>query len=85
MDTSNLQFAFKAKHSTTICASVLKEVISYYKNRGSDVYCCLVDATEAFDRLKFGKLFTVLLKKSLPAPVVHILYEMYISQHIYVR
>ena len=48
MDTSNLQFAFKAKHSSTICASVLKEVISYYKNRGSDVYCCLVDATAVY-------------------------------------
>ena len=42
-------------------------------------------ATKAFDLLKFGKLFTVLLERSLPAPVVHILYELYISQCIYVR
>ncbi len=30
LQTSDMQFAFKAKHSTAICSLVVKEVIHYY-------------------------------------------------------
>ena len=85
MKTSELQFAFKANHSTTMSDTVLKEVIKYYNNRGSDVFCCMVDATKAFDRLKFGKIFHILLNKNLQISMERILYDMYTHQNIKVR
>ncbi len=40
--SNNLQFAYKAGTSTTQCTWAAHEVISYYNNKGSDVYCCLM-------------------------------------------
>ena len=61
--TSGLQFAYKHGHSTTMCTSVLKEVIMHYNANGSNVYACLLDASKAFDRVNHGKLFQLLLDK----------------------
>ena len=36
--TSDLQFAYKKYHSTSMCTSVMKEVVSHYITRGSNVY-----------------------------------------------
>ena len=35
-----------------------------YINNGSDVYCCLLYASKAFDRVHYGKLFRMLLSKN---------------------
>ena len=53
LGTSELQFAFKLGHSTIMCTSVLKEIISQYRRKGSNVYVCLIDASKAFDRINF--------------------------------
>jgi len=63
--TSDLQFAFKAHSSTSMCTLVLKEVASYYSDRGGSVFCAMLDASKAFDRLRYDKLFTVLRKREL--------------------
>ncbi len=54
--SSNLQFAYKPGTSTTQCTWAAREVISYYNNNGSDVYCCLLDCSKAFDLIKHDKL-----------------------------
>ena len=51
LNSSELQFGFKAKSSTTMCTLVLKETMSYYTKHQSSVYCAFLDATEAFDRV----------------------------------
>jgi len=33
-----------------MCTMVLKKVIAYYSAHGGSVYCCMLDATKAFDR-----------------------------------
>ena len=38
LKTSNLQFGFKEKSSTTICTFAVVEIIDYYKKKGSDVH-----------------------------------------------
>ena len=48
--TSSLQFGFTAKRSISICTMVLKEVIAYYSKHGP-LYCVMLDATKAFDRV----------------------------------
>ena len=59
LESSRLQFGFKAKHSTAMCTMIVKEVISYYVNNGSQVACTFLDATKAFDRLEYCKLFSL--------------------------
>jgi len=80
--TCDLQFAFKGKHSTTMCHTVLKEVASYYNSRNSNVYLCMLDASKAFDRVHYGKLFKLLLSRDLPASVIRLLLDMYSRQRM---
>ncbi len=49
--------------STTMCSTVPKEVVLYYKSNGSPVYGCVLDASKAFDRIKYDKLFEILLER----------------------
>ena len=62
-----MQFGFKPKHSTTLCTTVLKEIINYYVRRNSNIYCCFLDASKAFDKIHFGKLFNTLISKKSPS------------------
>ena len=56
---------------------MFKEVISYYVNNDSSVYCTLLDATKAFDRVEYCKLFRVLLDRKLPVACIQLLTNMY--------
>ena len=85
LHTSDLQFAFKEEHSTTMCTSVIKEVIAHYNSRNSNVYACLLDASKAFDRLNHGKLFNLLLERDLPAVVLRFLIDSYTRQITYIK
>ena len=80
--TSELQFAFKPRHSTNMCTAVLKEVCSYYNCNNTDVYLCTLDASKAFDRVHYGKLFSLLRDRKLPAVVVRLLLDMYTRQRM---
>jgi len=64
--TSDLQFGFKAKRST-------KRPLS----NGSSVFCTLLDATKAFDRVDYCKLFRSVTKRDLPPTVLRLLLNMY--------
>ena len=63
LKTSDLQFGFKAKSSTTMCTFMVSETIEYYKSKGSNVHVMLLDASKAFDRVNYIKLFEKLLKR----------------------
>jgi hypothetical protein len=78
---SDLQFGFRPKRSTDMCTMLLKETIAYYINNDSPVYCVMLDATKAFDRVNYCKLFREVMKRSLPAPYVRLMLNMY-TNHI---
>ena len=78
--TSDLQFSYKKKHSTTMCTAVLKEIVSYYFQRHGEVSCVLLDASKAFDRVKLDILFEILMKRSVPFPIIRLLLDMYSRQ-----
>lgn len=83
--SSNLQFAYKRNHSTAMCVTLFKEIASYYLSRDSDIFTCYLDASSAFDRIEFGKLFTLLFKRKIPAIYIRVLYDLYTRQDIAVR
>jgi len=78
--TSELQFGFKSGHSTTLCTAVYIETVDYYVSRNTDVFSCLLDASKAFDKVHFGKLFRLLIKRNMPMLVIRLLLDSYTRQ-----
>lgn len=84
-NTSDFQFGFKQAHSTTHCSFVVNEVIQYYLNNKSDVYSMLLDASKAFDKVHYCKMFKLLIKKGLCPVVARFLALMYTNQCLRVK
>ena len=80
LKTTDYQFGFKQKHSTTQCTFVVKETIQYYVNGGSSVYVMLLDASKAFDRVSYVTLFNMLLRRGLCPLVCRLLAIEYTCQ-----
>ena len=72
--SSDMQYAFKINHSTVMCTTMVKKIISYYNSNHSDVYACLVDASKAYDKLNFGKLFQILIDRGIPNLIIRLLF-----------
>ena len=83
--TSSFQYGFKKHHSTTQCSFVANEIINYYEKNGSDVYCILLDASQAFDRVYYIKLFEILLNRHVCPLLIRFLLAFYTSQMICVK
>ena len=75
-----MQFAYKSQHSTALCSVVYLETLQYYRQHGSQVYSCLLDASKAFDRIHYGKLFNILISRKLPAFIIRVLFDSYSRQ-----
>ena len=58
------------------------EIIHQYKTKGSNVNSCMLDTSKAFDRVHFGTLFRLLLKRNLPLGIVKLLLYSYIHQQV---
>ena len=83
--TNDLQFSFKADSSTTMCTTMIRETISYFVNKGSNVYGLVLDATKAFDRINYCKLFRILLKRNINPLICRLLLNMYTNQKLRVK
>ena len=64
---------------------MVKETIQYYLQNGSNVYDTVLDATKAFDRIDFCKLFREMMKRKIPPLVIRLIMEMYENQSMAVR
>ena len=76
---SDLQFGFHSNRPTYQCTMILKETTAYYVNNGSSVFSVFLDATKAFDRVHYCKLFEVLITRNIPPVFLRLLLNMYIS------
>ena len=83
--TNDSQFGFKKDHSTSQCIFVANEILQYYMNNGSTVYAVMLDASKAFDRIEYVKLFTLLLERKLCPVIIRLLLAMYTQQGIRVK
>ena len=84
LSTSDLQFGFKKGHCTQMCTMVLKETISYYVNHNNTTFCTFLDATKAFDRVQYCKLFNILSKRKLPVCIIRLLINFYVDNFVHV-
>ena len=62
------------------CTFVVNEVIQYYRSKNSDVYVMLLDASKAFDKVRYMKLFNLLCKGGLCPVICCLLLYMYTNQ-----
>ena len=85
LKTDNLQFGYKKGISTTMCTTVLRETVSYYTTKGTSVYGLMLDATKAFDRVNYCKLFKILLFRDVSPLICRLLLNMYTKQSLRVR
>ena len=70
--------AYKSQYSTTKCTFLVTETIKYYKSRGSNGYALHIDATKAFDKVKYSKLFELLINKNICPHILRLLLNMYL-------
>lgn len=85
LSSSDMQFGFKSNCSTTKCTFAVSETINYYLTNHTDVHAVLLDASKAFDRVHYVKLFKILLNKGLCPMVTRLLVYMYTHQRVNVR
>lgn len=84
LNTSDLQFGFKSKHSTVQCTLAVNEVINYYVDHDTNVNCMLLDASKAFDRVEYVKLFRLLKDRKMCPLMLRLLLYMYTHQSVLV-
>ena len=83
--TSDLQYGFKKKHSTNQCTFVVNEVLQYYANNNSNTLLTLIDASKAFDRVHYIKLFKLLISRNICPIVAKFLSVLYTNQTFRVK
>ena len=83
--SSKCQYAYKANHGSTLCTLMLKETANYFVKRNTEVYCCCLDASKAFDYVKFDKLFNLLVQRDIPGVVIRLLLDSYTRQCMYIK
>jgi len=71
--SSELQFGFRVKSSSNLRSMVLNESLAYYARHLSSVFCAFLDATKAFERIRYCKLFKLLISRQVPAPKIRVL------------
>ena len=67
------------------CTWAVQETISQYLRSGSEVYCCLLDFSKAFDKVNFEQLFKKLVERELPPVILRLLYFTYLNQSCFIR
>ncbi len=63
-----------------MCTTIAKEVVQHYKEHGTDIHVCLLDASKVFD-----KVFQTLLDQIYPLRLINLLMNNYLDQVIIVK
>ena len=85
LDTSDFLFGYKKGFSTSLCSFLVSETIQYYRSRGSNVYMLSLDATKAFDRVQFTKLFNILIGREICPLIIRLIMNIYLTSSAVVK
>ena len=72
LSTSDMQYHYNINYSTTMCTVSLKE--------GINVYCYLFDASKAFNKINYSKVFSLLLQRSINVYRIQVIVHRYVLQ-----
>ena len=73
LDTDDLQFGFKPKHSTSHALFALTETVNYFNKHGSSVIASFLDCSKAFDKISHAGLFLKLIERNVPLCFINLL------------
>ena len=65
--------------------SLLRDTIESYKENSSDCYLLLLDASKAFDRVEYARLFRTLRDQNMCPTILRLLMNMYANQSFQVK
>ena len=80
LSVSELQFAYQANVSTTVCSWAVTSVIDHFNRKGAAVYGAAMDMSKAFDMVEWGELFTTLLDRKVDCLFLRIMLFIYRNQ-----
>ena len=75
-----LQFAYQASTSTTVCSWAVTSVVDYFNRNGSFVYAATMDMSKAFDNVKWFQLFNELRRRQVGSVYLRLLLHIYQQQ-----
>ncbi len=61
------------------------ETITYYRHHNTDVYVLLLNASQAFDKVNYVKLFKLLLSRNINPIVIRCILYMYTNQNLNIK
>jgi hypothetical protein len=73
LDTSNLQFGFKAGIGCSDALYTLRVIVDYYTRNGCTLSLAALDISKAFDKISHYGLFLKLMQKNVPKNFIDIL------------
>ena len=79
------QFGFKAGHSTEMCVYLLQEFIDFCRRHNIATFVTFLDASKAFDRVNYWKLFQKHIDRNTPLYIVKIMSFWYKTQTMCVQ
>ena len=85
LSTSNNQFGYKRKLGTEMCLFAFKEIVDCYNKLDTNIYCCFLDASRAYDRVSHRKMFAILNERGVPLIFIRILAYWYKHQNLYIK
>ena len=65
-----------------LCTFVLKETLAYKVKNQTTAFCTFLDASKAFDRINYCKLFRLLINRGMPAFVTRVILNLYIGNFV---
>ena len=78
LNASDYRFAYKSGFSTSLCSFLVAETIQYYRSRESNVYMLSLDATKAYDRVQYSKLFKLLIERNICSLIIRFIMNIYL-------
>ena len=81
-NTYELQYGFKENSSTVMSAFMVNQTISHYRGK---VNVLMLDASKAFDRIHFIKLFEKLQIRGLSPIIIRLILNMYVCQKFQIK
>ena len=82
---SELQFAYQAATSTTVCSWAVTSVIDTFNRSGSAVYAATMDMSKAFDMVEWFQLFCELRKRNIGSIFLRLMLYIYCNQKCNVK